>query len=144
MTRICQCVLRTTRSYMCRTWRLRVSSCSKVLSPFCSIASEWMRFVWGIVLIVYSNVDILSAVLNSWASLVRYRPLLVNLVVSTLSSWTPAALAGQPAYNVKSVEKAVRILLLHISRSVPYFIRIASLLNWVQRSKWQPTRWANP
>jgi symplekin len=62
------------------------------------------------------NPELLSAILHSWSNLVKQRPALVQLVVSSLSSWTPAALSGLPASSVKSVEKAVRILLIHISR----------------------------
>lgn len=64
------------------------------------------------------NVDILSAMLNSWATLVKLRPPLVPLVITTLKQWSPAALAGLPSSSVKSVEKAVRILLTHILRWV--------------------------
>ncbi|KAG1763530.1 hypothetical protein EDD22DRAFT_1050139 [Suillus occidentalis] len=40
------------------------------------------------------------------------RPALVQLVVSSLSSWTPGALSGLPASSVEGVGKAVRILLI--------------------------------
>lgn len=69
-----------------------------------------------VLMFVCRNPDILSAVINSWSQLVKLRPALVELVVSSLASWTPAALAGLPATHIKSVEKAVRILLMHISR----------------------------
>lgn len=65
------------------------------------------------------NVDLLSAILNSWSNLIKLRSNLVQLVVSTLASWTPAALAGQSYNSIKSVEKAVRILLNHILRYAP-------------------------
>lgn len=57
--------------------------------------------------------------LNSWPQLAKLRPTLTSVVVSTLTSWTPAALTGLPASSVKSVEKAVRILMIHLSRYVP-------------------------
>ncbi|KAL4250329.1 hypothetical protein ABKN59_005891 [Abortiporus biennis] len=63
------------------------------------------------------NPDILSAILNSWALLVKLRPALVEVVVPTLASWTPGALVGLPYAHIKSVEKGVRILLNHISRT---------------------------
>jgi symplekin len=54
--------------------------------------------------------------LNSWGQLAKIRPGLTQLVVSTLTSWTPAALSGLDATSVKSAEKAVRILMIHLSR----------------------------
>jgi len=62
------------------------------------------------------NPDLVSATINSWASLVKLRPGLVQLVVSALTTWTPTTLAGLPSSSIKSVEKAVRILLVHILR----------------------------
>jgi len=66
------------------------------------------------------NPDVLSAILNSWSNLVKLRPPLVQIVVSALTSWHPTTLAGAglPYASIKSVEKSVRILLLHISRQV--------------------------
>jgi symplekin len=61
-------------------------------------------------------VDLLTAMLNSWAPLAKLRPALTQLVVQSLADWTPGALAGLPFNAVKSVEKAVRILLVHLSR----------------------------
>ncbi|KAI0272578.1 Symplekin tight junction protein C terminal-domain-containing protein [Gloeopeniophorella convolvens] len=63
------------------------------------------------------NPDLLSAILNSWSNLVKLRPGFVQIVVSSLTLWTPAPLQGLPHSTIKSVEKSVRILLTHISRS---------------------------
>ncbi|KAH0836650.1 Symplekin tight junction protein C terminal-domain-containing protein [Lanmaoa asiatica] len=89
--------------------------------PFISAAAleaEGMKLLENVITILYTsqNIDILTAVLNSWSNLVKQRPTLVQLVVSSLASWTPAALAGLSASAVKSVEKSIRILLIHISR----------------------------
>ena len=73
----------------------------------CSISITYLYF---------SNPDMLSAILNSWANLVKRRPALVEFVVSSLSQWTPVKFEGQPASVVRSMEKSVRILLTHISR----------------------------
>jgi len=51
--------------------------------------------------------------------LVKLRPAILPLVVGALKQWTPAALNGLPASNIKSVEKTIRILLMHISRYLP-------------------------
>ena len=62
------------------------------------------------------NPDLISAILNSWSSLVKLRPGFVQIVVSSLTLWTPAPLVGLPFTSIRSVEKSVRILLTHISR----------------------------
>lgn len=71
----------------------------------------------------------LSALINSGANLVKKRPALVEVVMSTLMQWTPVKLEGQPASVIRSIEKSIRILLNHISRSVLFItIHLASLL----------------
>ncbi|KDQ61760.1 hypothetical protein JAAARDRAFT_204204 [Jaapia argillacea MUCL 33604] len=90
--------------------------------PVAALESEAFKLLEGIITLLYTsqNPDILSAILNSWASLVKLRPgQLVQIVVSALTNWTPNALTGLPASSVKSVEKAVRILMIHLSRSPP-------------------------
>ncbi|OBZ73776.1 Symplekin [Grifola frondosa] len=89
--------------------------------PFISVPAleaEGLKLLEGVITILYTsnNVDMLSAILNSWASLTKLRPTLVELVVSTLAQWTPSKLEGLPASTIKSVEKSLRILLTHISR----------------------------
>lgn len=89
--------------------------------PFISVPkleSEGQKLLENVITILFSsqNVDILSAVLNSWASLTKLRPAMTPVVIGTLKQWTPAALGGLSASSVKSVEKAIRILLIHISR----------------------------
>ncbi|PSR72823.1 hypothetical protein PHLCEN_2v11320 [Hermanssonia centrifuga] len=83
-----------------------------------ALEAEGLKLLEGVITILYTsqNTDILSSILNSWSSLTKQRPALVELVVSTLASWTPAKLAGLPAFSIKSVEKGVRILLMHIMR----------------------------
>ncbi|KAH9983897.1 Symplekin tight junction protein C terminal-domain-containing protein [Russula compacta] len=63
------------------------------------------------------NPDLISAILNSWSNLVKMRPSFVQIVVSSLTLWTPAPLLGLPFASIRSIEKSVRILLTHISRS---------------------------
>ncbi|KAG6336042.1 hypothetical protein ID866_3041 [Astraeus odoratus] len=83
-----------------------------------ALEAEGMKLLESVVTMLYTsqNPDLLTAIINSWGNLVKQRPALVHLVVSSLTSWTPAALAGQPASTIKSVEKSIRILLVHISR----------------------------
>ncbi|KAF8552401.1 hypothetical protein OG21DRAFT_1486223 [Imleria badia] len=83
--------------------------------PFISAAAleaEGMKLLENVVTTLYTsqNIDILTAILNSWGNLVKQRPTLVHLVVSSLASWTPAQLSGLSASAVKSVEKSIRIL----------------------------------
>ncbi|EPQ56463.1 hypothetical protein GLOTRDRAFT_59735 [Gloeophyllum trabeum ATCC 11539] len=102
--------------------------------PVAALEAEGVKLLEGIITMLYtsSNPDILSAILNSWANLVKNRPgPLVQIVVTALTQWTPNALAGQPASSIKSVEKAVRILLIHISRTpqgAPYVGQINEAL----------------
>ncbi|KAF9045824.1 hypothetical protein BDZ89DRAFT_1188893 [Hymenopellis radicata] len=89
--------------------------------PFISAAaleSEGQRLLQTVITLVLSsqNVDILSALLNSWATLSKQRPAMTSLIINTLSRWTPSALAGQSASSIKSIEKVIRILLIHMSR----------------------------
>ncbi|GBE86574.1 hypothetical protein SCP_0904530 [Sparassis crispa] len=89
--------------------------------PFISVPileAEALKLLESVITVLYTSndPDMLSAILNSWASLTKLRPALVELVVSTLAQWTPAKLEGLPPASVKSVEKGIRILLMHISR----------------------------
>ncbi|KAJ8521574.1 hypothetical protein ONZ45_g1743 [Pleurotus djamor] len=109
-----------------------ISSCPHD-HPFISAAkleNEGQKLLEAVITIFYTsqNVDLLTAVLNSWVNLVKLRPALTQLVITTLKQWTPAVMAGQSASNIKSVEKALRILLIHISR-IPANGQYASLLS---------------
>lgn len=65
----------------------------------------------------------MTSILNSWVTLAKLRPgPMTAVIVSTLCSWTPAAFVNQPAFNIRSVEKVARVLLIHLSRCVfPHF-----------------------
>ncbi|KAJ4494142.1 Symplekin tight junction protein C terminal-domain-containing protein [Lentinula lateritia] len=89
--------------------------------PFISVTqleAEGQLLLKTVIEILYStqNVDLLSALLNSWPTLVKTRPNMMHLVVAALKQWTPAAFNGLSASTIKSAEKAVRILLTHILR----------------------------
>ncbi|ETW78990.1 hypothetical protein HETIRDRAFT_460016 [Heterobasidion irregulare TC 32-1] len=107
--------------------------------PVAQLEAEASRLIEAVITTLFTNpnVDLLSAILNSWSNLIKLRPNLVQLVVSTLASWTPAALAGQSYNSIKSVEKAVRILLNHILRGpqgAPFQAQINEALS-VQASR---------
>ncbi|KAI0072686.1 hypothetical protein K474DRAFT_1604648 [Panus rudis PR-1116 ss-1] len=101
--------------------------------PVAALETEGLKLLERVIMMLYmsQNPDILSAILNSWASLVKLRPAFVELVISTLEAWRPTQLAALPAHSIKSVEKAVRILLVHISRlpqAAPFAARIQGAL----------------
>lgn len=62
----------------------------------------------------------MAAVVNSWGSSAKQRPALAHVIVSSLVAWNPGAIYQFPATAVRSVEKAVKILLLHFSRWVDF------------------------
>ncbi|TCD69615.1 hypothetical protein EIP91_006840 [Steccherinum ochraceum] len=101
--------------------------------PVAVLEGEGVKMLESIITLLYTstNPDLVTAIINSWSQLVKLRPALVELVISSLSSWTPASLASLPAAHIKSVEKAVRILLMHISRTPqgqPYTAQIQAAL----------------
>ncbi|PPQ65473.1 LOW QUALITY PROTEIN: hypothetical protein CVT26_000113 [Gymnopilus dilepis] len=86
--------------------------------PVAKLEAEGQKLLEALATMLYTSqdVDLLTALLNSWVNLVKQRPSTFPYVVTTLRSWTPAALASLPYSSVKSVEKAVRILLMHMLR----------------------------
>ncbi|GAA5853597.1 hypothetical protein JCM9279_005069 [Rhodotorula babjevae] len=75
--------------------------------------------------------DLIGAVVASLATLVKSRPQYLKLVVTSLTNWTPAALVGQGAAQIKSVEKVVRISLSHLvknSHATSFSTQIADFL----------------
>ena len=65
-------------------------------------------YVWS------SNPDMMAAVVNTLGQLVKLRPSLQGIIITALTTWTPAAINHLSATAVRSVEKSVRILLLHL------------------------------
>ncbi|KAJ3561803.1 hypothetical protein NP233_g9973 [Leucocoprinus birnbaumii] len=107
--------------------------------PFISAArleTEGQKLLEGLIATLFSSqdVDLLTALLNSWGALAKQRPTVLQNLIPALRSWTPAALEKLPAMSVKSVEKALRILLVHINRNgvpsnSPLSIQITEILN---------------
>ena len=69
----------------------------------------------------------MAAVVNSWSTFAKLRPMQTSLIVQALASWNPGTIAHCPATMVRSVEKAVRILLVHLSRFVPILLSLYGL-----------------
>ncbi|KAJ7180551.1 Symplekin tight junction protein C terminal-domain-containing protein [Mycena filopes] len=91
--------------------------------PFISVPqleAEGQKLLEAVVALLYTsqNKDLITAMLNSWANLTKLRPAVVPTVLAALHGWQPelSAIKGLSASSVKSVEKAIRILLVHISR----------------------------
>ncbi|XP_006461965.1 hypothetical protein AGABI2DRAFT_206048, partial [Agaricus bisporus var. bisporus H97] len=115
-----------------------ISSCP-VDHPFIPVAkleAEGQKLLEGVIATLYSSqdVDLLSAMLNSWATLAKLRSSVLQTLLSALRPWTPAALENLPPSKIKSVEKAVRILLVHINRhcipvNSPLSVQITETLN---------------
>ncbi|GAA5855379.1 hypothetical protein JCM8547_009056 [Rhodosporidiobolus lusitaniae] len=61
--------------------------------------------------------DLLSALVTTLASLVKSRPQFGKLVMTSLTNWSPAAMVGQNATQIKSVEKVVRLSLTHLLKN---------------------------
>ncbi|ORY92427.1 Symplekin tight junction protein C terminal-domain-containing protein [Leucosporidium creatinivorum] len=61
--------------------------------------------------------DVVSALAAIGANLVKLRPAFANLVITALTNWTPAALAGMSNVHVRSVEKTIRACLTHLLKS---------------------------
>lgn len=76
----------------------------------------WLRRCPSLMHWEHRDPDILTAVLNCFVVLVKLRPPFVQLMVTAMASWTPVRLANSSASVVKSVEKAVRIVMVHIMR----------------------------
>ncbi|KAF9499581.1 hypothetical protein BDN71DRAFT_1441725 [Pleurotus eryngii] len=103
--------------------------------PFLSVPTleqEGQRLFDGVVNIFMTsqNVDLLTAVLNSWSTFVKLRPLHAPKVITTLKQWSPDILKGQSANSIKSVEKAIRIFLIHISR-IPAYAQYGAIIGEV-------------
>ncbi|EJD43771.1 hypothetical protein AURDEDRAFT_65903 [Auricularia subglabra TFB-10046 SS5] len=90
--------------------------------PFISspvLEAEANQLIEMIVTIFFTsqNPDLLGSLVNSWAPVIKHRPALTPIVVTALAAWAPNALASAAPRDVKSVEKAVRILLIHLMRT---------------------------
>ncbi|KAJ7672658.1 Symplekin tight junction protein C terminal-domain-containing protein [Mycena rosella] len=91
--------------------------------PFISVPkleAEGQKLLEAVIALLYTsqNTDMLTAMLNSWANLTKLRPAVVPTVIAALRGWMPESseINGLPASSIKSVEKAIRILLVHLSR----------------------------
>ncbi|GAB00040.1 uncharacterized protein L969DRAFT_96650 [Mixia osmundae IAM 14324] len=60
--------------------------------------------------------DLISAIINALVLLAKARPLHGQLIVTTFTNWTPNALGNLSFTQVRSVEKTLRIALVHLSR----------------------------
>ncbi|KAG1882107.1 hypothetical protein F4604DRAFT_1991823 [Suillus subluteus] len=123
--------------------------------PGPTLEVEGMKLLESVITMLYTsqNPELLSAILHSWSNLVKQRPALIQLVVSSLSSWTPATLSRLPASSVKNVKKALGVLKLSIEDPMALPLELRStrcspykLLTWKEppqrkRHKRLPLLW---
>lgn len=60
--------------------------------------------------------DVVSAIAMSLTSLVKARLAFTQLVITALTNWAPAALARLSNNQVRSVEKAVCVAVMHLKK----------------------------
>lgn len=108
-----------------------VACCIKIYHP---------RYIFG-----HRDVNLLSAMLNAWVTLIKQRPSTLPYLINALRAWTPVALTGLPASSIKSVEKAVRIVLTHILRCVviTFILQHTKQLTPLQTSNRQSVHWTD-
>ncbi|KAM0748127.1 hypothetical protein T439DRAFT_74720 [Meredithblackwellia eburnea MCA 4105] len=63
--------------------------------------------------------DVVAGITTSLVALVKLRPAFLQLVVTALTNWTPAGMAKCSPTQVRSVEKAVRISVHHLLKTIP-------------------------
>ncbi|CUA78065.1 Symplekin [Drosophila melanogaster] [Rhizoctonia solani] len=79
--------------------------------PFISaqaLENEGQELLKKVVMLLYtsSNMDILSALINTLAALFKMRPALAGVIIQAVLTWTPqVAMGGQSPMSVRSVEK---------------------------------------
>ncbi|TXT04952.1 hypothetical protein VHUM_04035 [Vanrija humicola] len=68
-----------------------------------------------------SDPAVLHPIMNTFPQLVKTRPALAPLIVSSVASWTPAAMeeARRPPMQVHAVEKTLRSVMGHIAKYQP-------------------------
>nr|GAT46745.1 predicted protein [Mycena chlorophos] len=100
-----------------------------------SLETEGQQLLDRVFQLLYknSNPDLLTAIFNSLANLTKLRPTVMPVLLHTLRPWSPenSAIGGLSASNIKSVEKAMRIMLVHATRSqinAPHLPQIQDIL----------------
>ncbi|KAF8605954.1 hypothetical protein BDV93DRAFT_490054 [Ceratobasidium sp. AG-I] len=102
--------------------------------PVTALETEGQELVKKCIMTLYSasNMDVLSALINTLATLFKQRPTLSHLIIQAVLAWTPQSTMGsQSPMSIRSVEKSVKILLHHIYRSpqgAPYTRQIADAI----------------
>ncbi|GAA6021094.1 hypothetical protein JCM10207_003361 [Rhodosporidiobolus poonsookiae] len=61
--------------------------------------------------------DLVSTIVTALSSLLKTRPQFAKLVITSLTNWSPAALDGASATQVRSAEKTVRLSLSHLLKN---------------------------
>ncbi|KZP01587.1 hypothetical protein CALVIDRAFT_532363 [Calocera viscosa TUFC12733] len=104
--------------------------------PFISpshLENEGVELLQKMITLLFQSkvVEIVSAIVNCFDAFIRLRPPLGDVIIQTLEVWTPNALAGQSATSIRSVERSIRILLMHLLRTPhgsPHGARVQQIL----------------
>lgn len=64
-----------------------------------------------------SIADIISCIINSFSILVKARPSLGNVIIGALTNWAPNSISFLNSTQIRSVEKTLRLALIHLLRS---------------------------
>ena len=69
-------------------------------------------------LLIASDPAILHAIINILPALCKARPTIAPLIVSSMTSWTPAAMqsAGRPAMQIRAVDKTLKTVMVHLHK----------------------------
>lgn len=71
----------------------------------------------------YSDVGLITAIVNTFATIVKLRPTLAPVLIQTLTGWKPDALAGLPKGDIRSVEKVIKVTMILLDKCVLSFSR---------------------
>lgn len=95
------------------------------MSKYVKSVAEWA----GHQLNVLRVPDVIASVINAFAILVKVRPALSHLIFGALTNWTPTNIATLSSTQVKSVEKTIRLALVHLLRHVHAVPRLVQQLS---------------
>ncbi|KAF8329522.1 Symplekin tight junction protein C terminal-domain-containing protein [Cantharellus anzutake] len=84
-----------------------------------ALEAEGTQLLTLVTTILYSSSDSdsVSAVINSFGTLAKARPQLLQFIIEATSKWSPAKLAGQSTLRIRSAEKSIFILLNYLLKS---------------------------
>lgn len=81
-------------------------------------SAEYVHSSFVGITLINSDPAVLHAIINILPALCKARPTIAPLVVSSMTSWTPAAMqgAGRPAMQIRAVDKTLRTVMVHLHK----------------------------